>query len=83
MTAEQYRKTILSMCYQMNWTFYSEKYQRTCVDYNRLNKWMLQYGYLKKPLNDYKANELPKLFKQFKTLKEDVVSKQIKQIEEE
>lgn len=83
MTAEQYRKSIMSMCHQMHWTFFSEQYNKTCVDYKRLNKWMLQYSYLHKPLNDYKAEELPKLFQQFKALKEDVVAKQLKTIEEE
>ena len=44
---------------------------------------MSQYGYLHKPLNDYTAKEMPKLFAQFKALKEDVVAKQLKIIEEE
>jgi hypothetical protein len=65
----------------MGWTFFSDRYQKTCVDYIRLNKWMEQYSYLHKPLNDYKANEFPKLLKQFKALKEDIVSKIIKTID--
>jgi hypothetical protein len=37
-------------------------------DYTDLNKWMLERGYLKKPLNQYKYEELPKLVSQFKGL---------------
>lgn len=83
MTEEKYRKSIMSMCHQMNWTFFSDRYKRICVDYNRLNDWMLKYSYLHKPLKEYKTKEMPKLFVQFKALKEDTVVKQLKQIEEE
>ncbi|PCH69411.1 MAG: hypothetical protein COC06_07650 [Bacteroidales bacterium] len=83
MTVEQYRKSIMSMCYQMHWTFFSDRYQKTCVDYNRLNVWMNQYSYLHKPLKEYTAEDFPKLFQQFKALKEDVVLKQFKIIEED
>jgi len=80
---QKYRKSIMSMCHQMHWTFFSDRYQKVCVDYNRLSDWMNRYSYLHKPLNDYTVKEMPKLFRQFKALKEDIVAKQLKIIEEE
>jgi hypothetical protein len=34
-------------------------------DYKSFHEWVIKYGYLKKPLNRYTYNELPKLVSQF------------------
>lgn len=37
-------------------------------NYEKLNKWMVEKSYLKKPLNKYSYPELPKLVSQFKNV---------------
>lgn len=56
------RRKILSICHEMKWT------DKGHLDWTRINAWLLKYGYLKKPLNDYTASELPKLITQFEEL---------------
>lgn len=56
---DKMRKKILSLCYEMHWTVKGK------LDWERINNWMLKYGYLHKPINEYKVNELPKLVSQF------------------
>jgi len=62
---DKMRKRILSLCYTMGMTKINKNTGKSQVDYKWLNGWMLKYSYLKKPLNDYKYNELAKLVSQF------------------
>ncbi|MCK6649816.1 MAG: hypothetical protein L6Q66_09180 [Bacteroidia bacterium] len=57
------RRKILSICHEMKWTLPGSK-----LDWNKINNWLLKYGYLHKPLNDYTAKELPSLVSQFEGL---------------
>lgn len=41
---------------------------QTKSNYSRLNKWMKESSYLKKPLRDYTYEELPKLVSQYKNI---------------
>jgi len=58
-------RLLLSYCHQLNWVVTS----RTSVsgptkmyaDLGRLGSWLRKYGYLKKPLHEYTAAELPGL----------------------
>jgi hypothetical protein len=59
--AEKMRNKILSMAHEMNWRH--EGTQR--VDMDHVNNWCLSRGYIKKKLDDYTYNELPKLVTQF------------------
>ena len=54
------RRKIIAMCHRINWTKSLGK-----VDMGRLNGWCREKSYLKKNLNDYKYNELPKLVSEF------------------
>lgn len=63
------RRKILSICYEMQWS------ENGKIDWKRLNGWLLKYGYLKKPLNDYTYQELPKLITQFEQLLKDYYAK--------
>jgi TolA-binding protein len=65
--ADRMRKKILSLAWQMNWTNLNTK-REVKVDVNRVNAWCSKYGYLKKPLNDYLYDELPKLLTQFESV---------------
>lgn len=60
--ANKQRKKILSICHEMDWRV-NEK-----VDFKRLEDYLLKYGYLHKPLNDYTEDELPTLVTQFQNL---------------
>lgn len=60
---DKMRKKILSICHEMNW-----KTPQGKIDWDRLNNWMLKYGYLKKRLNEYSFTELPTLVTQFESL---------------
>lgn len=53
------RKAFFAICYKLGWTNDDGK-----LDYPRINNWLLKYGYLRKPINDYKDNELVKLIAQ-------------------
>ena len=57
--ADKMRNKILSMAHEMQW----EKEGK--VDMEHLNNWCLSKSYLKKKLDDYEYNELPKLVTQF------------------
>lgn len=67
--SDKMRKKILSICHEMNWK------EKGHLDWTRINGWLLKYGYLKKPLNDYKALELPTLITQFEQLLKDYYAK--------
>ena len=57
------RKKILSVCHEMNW-----KLENGTLDWERLNAWLMKYGYLHKELNEYSYKELPKLVTQFENM---------------
>lgn len=57
--SQKMRRKILSTCHEMNWR------KNGALDWPRINAFLLKSGYLQKPLNDYTAQELPKLVTQF------------------
>ena len=64
-------RSIIAMAWEMGWIKTITKVQpdgsmRKGNDYSDLHSWILKYGYMHKPLNDYKYNELPTLVTQFK-----------------
>lgn len=65
---DRMRKRILSICYSIGWTRLSIERKRHEVDMDRLEAWLLKYGYLHKPLNDYTYLELPALVTQAERL---------------
>lgn len=65
---QKMRRRILSLCHTLGWNVWDEGTQRHVVDWNRLNAWLLKYGYLHKSLNGYTFAELGKLVTQFENL---------------
>lgn len=63
--ARRMKRRIYSLCYSLGWTVPDPQTGRLVVDNARLDGWMLKYGYLHKPLRQYKPAELPKLLTQF------------------
>jgi hypothetical protein len=59
--ADRMRNKIISLAHEMNWRIAGTDN----IDMNHVNNWCLKSGYLKKPLDDYAYNELPKLVTQF------------------
>lgn len=59
----KYRRKLISIAHKLNWYDANGK-----VDVDRLNSWCIKYGYLHKPLNEHKEQELVKLITQFKQL---------------
>lgn len=70
---DRMRKRILSMCYSIGWVTYDINESRHKVDMERLGAWLLKYGYLHKPLNDYTYLELPGLVTQVENLMRSVL----------
>ena len=64
---DRMRKKILSMAWEMNWTE-SDAGNGVKVNVQRVDQWCKSYGYLKKPLNKYTYQELPKLVSQFENV---------------
>lgn len=56
---DKMRKKIISLFRKMGYTTNDNKVNMSAVE-----SWVLKYGYLKKPLNTYCYNELPKLVSQ-------------------
>jgi len=52
------RRKIIALFRKMGWI------EKGKADMERIYAWTLQYGYLKKPLNDYTSAEVPKLVSQ-------------------
>jgi hypothetical protein len=59
--SDKMRNKIISMAHEMSWRI--EGTDR--IDMKHLNGWCIAHSYLKKKLDDYKHNELPKLVSQF------------------
>jgi hypothetical protein len=76
--AERMRKRILSMCYSMGWTRFDPDKGRHTVDYERLEAWLLKYGYLHKPLDKYRYLELPTLVTQMENLMRTALGDRVK-----
>jgi len=67
------RRRILSLCYTIGWTVLDKSKGKHEVDWEKLNAWLIKYGYLHKLLNDYTYNELTKLVTQFENfIKSDI-----------
>ncbi len=61
--AEKMRKKILSFAHEMGWhTLINGEWK---IDIKSVDSWCVKYSYLKKRLNDYTYEELPKLVTQF------------------
>jgi hypothetical protein len=65
---QQMRRRILSLCYNIGWVTWNTGKGKHEIDWPRLNGWMLKYGYLHKPMNDYTYTELQRLVKQFENM---------------
>ncbi|MGN7787403.1 hypothetical protein ACTJIJ_22915 [Niabella sp. 22666] len=52
--------------HELGWTK-KNKYGRIVADGKRVDEWALKYGYLKKKVDRYTFDELPKLVTQFET----------------
>ncbi|MEI6683449.1 MAG: hypothetical protein WCO44_12505 [Bacteroidota bacterium] len=73
---QQQRRRILSLCYNIGWVICNEASKKHQVDFTRLNSWMLKYGYMHKPLNNYSYQELPRLVTQFENMATSVLMSQ-------
>ena len=71
---QQMRRRILSLCYIIGWVKFNEIRLTHEIDWPRLNSWMIKYGYLHKPMNDYAYTELQRLVNQFENMAESVLS---------
>lgn len=60
---DRMRKKILSICHDLAWENKDGK-----VDWDKLNAYLIKYGYLHKSLHLYKYKELPTLVTQFENL---------------
>ncbi len=61
---------IIAMAHEMGWIkkrviLNADGHLGQLNDYTELTIWLVKYGYLKKPLNEYTYLELPKLLTQF------------------
>lgn len=63
-------RKLFAMAHNMQWidttsTVQADGSIKEKKDYSRVLAWVLKYGYLAKPLNQYSYEELPKLLSQF------------------
>ena len=59
--AERMRRKIISLAHELHW----HKSGTTSIDMLKVDGWCKKYSYLKKALNSYTLQELPKLVTQF------------------
>jgi len=71
---QQMRRRILSLCYTIGWVTWNQVQQKHEVDWERLNAWMLKYGYLHKHLNKYTYPELQRLVVQFENMAQEILT---------
>jgi hypothetical protein len=71
--ANRMRKKIISMAREMGWELRTTTGK--VADMQRIRNWVLKYGSLKKPLNDYTINELPRLVTQFEQVYKDFLNR--------
>lgn len=70
---DKMRNKILSYAHEMRW----HKPGTDRVDMDHVNNWCMTYGHVKKKLDDYKYNELPKLVSQFEEVYKAFIKKPI------
>ncbi|WP_437918426.1 hypothetical protein [Sphingobacterium sp. LRF_L2] len=58
--SQKMRRKILSMAHEMGWKLDNGK-----IDMDSVNRWCIGYGYLSKPLDEYREHELPDLVTAF------------------
>lgn len=61
---ERQRRKFFSICHLLNWELDNGK-----LNYDVINEWLLKFGYLHKPLNEYTLKELPQLITQIESIK--------------
>jgi hypothetical protein len=66
---------IFATCHDMGWTKTSKKTGLKVADVERFDAWAVEKSYLKKKLNSYKYNELPKLVSQFNAVYKSFLKK--------
>lgn len=72
-SANLMRRKIISMAHEIGWhNLVNGKWQ---IDMRSLNNWCLQHSYLKKELNKYTTDELPKLVSQFERVYKSFLKK--------
>lgn len=64
------RKKIISMGHEMGW-----KTEEGKIKMEQINGWCKKYGYLKKKLDEYTYEELPRLVSQFEAMYKDYLDK--------
>lgn len=62
-------------CHEMNWTKLNPK-GKIVADGKKLDEWMVEYSYLKKKMNAYTYQQLPKLVSQFSEVYKSHLKKQ-------
>ena len=71
--AEKMRRKMLYYAHEMGWHTY--KNGKFVADVQRVDKWCLQFGYVKRKLDNYSYEELPKLVSQFAAVYRDYLNK--------
>ncbi len=64
--SEKMRRKILYYAHEMGWQ--RLKNGKLVADVHRVDLWCLQFGYLKRKLDNYSYQELPKLVSQFESM---------------
>ena len=64
---------VLSLCKQIGWVKLNPKTKKPVADIERLGAFILNSGFVKKPLSDQKPNELSKLIYQLDKVLETAV----------
>jgi hypothetical protein len=62
--ADRQRKKIIAMMREIGYEYRNQPHEGAKADMVRIKEWVLKYGYLKKDLNSYTVQELPKLVSQ-------------------
>lgn len=70
-SADKMRNKIISMAHEMGWRLPDT----TKIDMKHVNGWMRSKSYLKKDLDAYRYNELPKLVSQFEEVYKSYLNK--------
>lgn len=67
-------RKILAMAHEMRWELNEQRHNKSNkIDMERVNNWMNKYSYLHKPLDRYRADELPALVTQFSKYHESII----------
>lgn len=68
--ADKMRKRVIAICYELGWIEPTEDQEERKMNMAFIDSFLKRRGYLKKPLNQFTAKELPKLVTQFKQILE-------------